>query len=149
MIFIGADHRGLEAKNALISWLAPTTDEKIVDCGAYAYDANDDFNDPAMRVARSVRENPGARGVLICGTGHGMCMAANRFVGVRAANCLDPKSAKDTRAHNDANVLCLGAKYLIISQIEEIVKSFLETPYDYVENHTRRINRLDEGARYD
>lgn len=148
MIFVGADHRGFKLKSELLKYLAENSDEKVIDCGAYDFNPDDDFNDPAVIVSKSIRENPGARGILICGTGHGMCMAANRFHGIRAANCISPDSAQKAREHNDANILCLGAKYIIISQAVEIVKLFLETPYIENENHTRRINRLDEREDY-
>lgn len=147
-IFIGADYRGFKLKNELIGFLAEIN-YNVTDDGAYEYDEGDDFNDPAVKVASDVRENPGARGILICDSAHGMTMQANRFKGIRAAHCDSVKSARLAREHDDANVLCLSAHFVNDDLMREITKTFLETNFEPLERRIRRINRLDEREDYD
>ena len=147
-IYIGADYRGFERKNQLLKYLNSTENE-VVDVGAYSYHEGDDFNDPAITVARNVRENHGSRGVLICDSAHGVTMHANRFKGVRAAHCDSEESAKLAREHDDANVLCLSAHFIDEEQMKKIVDVFLKTDFTNLERRVRRINRLDEREDYD
>ena len=148
-IYIGADYRGFERKNQLLKFLAGV-DNDVVDVGAYSYHEGDDFNDPAITVARNVRENHGSRGILICDSAHGVTMQANRFKGIRAAHCDSVESAKLAREHDDANVLCLSAHFMNDNQMmEEIVNTFLQTNFITLERRVRRINRLDEREDYD
>lgn len=147
-VFIGADYKGFERKNQLLKFLA-TTDYEVVDVGAYSYDEGDDFNDPAITVARNVREIRDSRGILICDSAHGVTIQANRFKGVRAAHCQTQDSAKLAREHDDANILCLSAHFLDEEQMQKIITTFLETKFDALERRVRRINRLDEREDYD
>lgn len=147
-IFIGTDYRGFERKNELVRFLVEQG-HSVVDEGAYEFNEGDDFNDPAIKVALSVRENPGARGILICDSAHGVTMQANRFNGVRAAHCDSPESAVLAREHDDANVLCLSAHFMDATKMEQIVMTFLNTDFEPIERRVRRINRLDEGRDYD
>jgi len=147
-IYIGADYRGFERKNQILKFLASTENE-VVDVGAYSYHEGDDFNDPAITVARNVRENHGSRGILICDSAHGVTMQANRFKGVRAAHCENEESAKLAREHDDANVLCMSAHFLDEEAMKKIIKVFLETNFTNLERRVRRINRLDEREDYD
>lgn len=147
-LFVGADYRGFEKKKVLLKFLA-TKDYEVTDVGAYSYHEGDDFNDPAIAVARSVRREPGAKGILICDSAHGVTIQANRFLGVRAAHCDNPESAKLAREHDDANVLCLSAHFLDDEQIKTITDTFLETKFESLERRARRINRLDERNDYD
>lgn len=147
-IFIGADYRGFELKSALINCLA-SLGYRVNDEGAYGFVEGDDFNDPAIRVSLSVRENPGAKGILICGSGHGMTMQANRFKGIRAALCGSTDAAKKARLSDDANVLCLADDFTSTEDACEIAKVFLSTNFEPIERRVRRINRLDEGDQYD
>lgn len=147
-IYIGADYRGFERKNQLLKYLNSTENE-VVDVGAYSYHEGDDFNDPAITVARNVRENHGSRGVLICDSAHGVTIQANRFKGVRAAHCDSEESAKLAREHDDANVLCLSAHFIDEEQMKKIVDVFLKTDFTNLERRVRRINRLDEREDYD
>ena len=147
-IFIGADYRGFDKKTALIKFLAETA-HSVHDEGAYEKVEGDDFNDPAVAVAKAVRENAGARGILICDSAHGVTMQANRFRGVRAANCDSVESAKLAREHDDANILCMSAHFLDEAAMREVVRAFLETDFVCLERRTRRINRLDERSDYD
>ena len=147
-VFIGADYKGFERKNQLLKYFA-STDYEVVDVGAYSYDEGDDFNDPAITVARNVRENRDSRGILICDSAHGVTIQANRFKGVRAAHCENEESAKLAREHDDANVLCLSAHFLDEEAMKKIINVFLETNFSNLERRVRRINRLDEREDYD
>ena len=147
-VFIGADYRGFKLKEDLLRRLAQKS-YNVTDLGGFSGDSVDDFNDPAIAVARAVRENPGAFGILICDSAHGVTMQANRFKGIRAAHCGTPESALLAREHDDANVLCLSAEYADETLAKSIVETFLKTDFSYVERRVRRINRLDERGDYD
>lgn len=148
MIFIGADYRGFEKKNQLIPFLEEQGYE-VKDLGAFEYNEGDDFNDPAVKVAQSVRENKGSFGVLICDSAHGMTVQANRFIGIRAAHCDGPDSARLAREHDDANILCMSAHFMDEEKMKETLSVFLETQFESLERRVRRINRLDEREDYD
>ena len=147
-IFTGADYRGFEKKQWANDFLAEKGYE-VVDEGAHEYSEGDDFNDPAIAVAKAVRENAGSFGVLICDSAHGVTMQANRFKGARAAHCESPESAKLAREHDDANILCLSAHSLDNAGMEAIVETFLNTDFTPLERRVRRIGRLDEEGNYD
>ncbi len=147
-VYIGADYRGLERKNALRDFLVGAGFE-VSDEGAYEYHEGDDFNDPAIKVAKAVREDRGSMGVLICDSAHGVTMQANRFKGIRAAHCDNTESATLAREHDDANVICLSAHFMDERAMQEITKVFLETNFTNMERRVRRINRLDEREDYD
>ena len=142
-VFVGADYRGFEAKQELLKFLASSTLE-VEDVGACTYTEGDDFNDPAIRVAKSICENRGSFGVLICDSAHGVTIQANRFKGIRAAHCENPESARLAREHDDANVLCLSAHFLTTKDMNDITTTFLTTNFVPLERRLRRINRLDE-----
>ncbi|MBQ5811983.1 RpiB/LacA/LacB family sugar-phosphate isomerase [Candidatus Saccharibacteria bacterium] len=148
-LFVGADYRGFEKKKELLKFLAKKEEYEVTDVGAYSYHEGDDFNDPAIAVARAVRREREAKGILICDSAHGVTIQANRFKGVRAAHCESVESAKLAREHDDANVLCLSAHFVADEQIPEIVTAFLETKFEPLERRVRRINRLDEREDYD
>ena len=147
-VFIGSDYRGFERKQELLRFLAEQN-YTVKDEGAYEYNEGDDFNDPAVAVAKAVRENNGARGILICGSAHGVTIQANRFKGIRAAHCDTVESARLAREHDDANVLCLSALFIDDNAAREIATTFLETNFSNLERRVRRINRLDEREDYD
>ena len=147
-VFVGSDYRGFEKKRALLRFLADS-DYDVTDMGAYEYHEGDDFNDPAIAVAKAVRENPGATGVLICDSAHGVTIQANRFKGIRAAHCENVESARLAREHDDANVLCLSAHFVSEEAMRGIVQEFLNTKFENLERRVRRINRLDEREDYD
>ena len=147
-IFVGADYRGFDLKQGLVKYLAGTEHE-VVDVGAYKKVEGDDFNDPAITVAKAVRGEPESHGILICDSAHGVTMQANRFKGVRAANCDSIESAKLAREHDDANVLCMSAHFTDENAMREIVKTFIDTNFVALERRARRINRLDERNDYD
>ena len=147
-VFIGADYRGFEKKQVVRDYLGSQGYE-VIDEGAFQFNEGDDFNDPAIAVAKAVRENRGSFGVLICDSAHGVTMQANRFKGVRAAHCCDEESAKLAREHDDANVICLSAHFMDEPKMEEVIMVFLKTSFEVKERRVRRINRLDEREDYD
>ena len=147
-VYIGTDYRGFEKKQALMVFLGEQGFD-VVDKGAYEAKTGDDFNDPAIAVAKEVRDDYGSFGVLICDSAHGMTMQANRFKGIRAAHCSTAESAQLAREHDDANVLCLSAHFLDEAKMQEIASTFLTTNFDNLERRVRRINRLDEREDYD
>lgn len=143
-IYLGADHRGFELKNRIAEWLK---NESIpfMDFGATQYDAEDDYNVYAKNVARAVLDNnePGIFGILICGSGQGIAMQANRFKGIRAAICPDVATAVEARGHNDANILCIPADQQI-NDFASIINGFLHTPSLEDPKYQRRNQELDE-----
>ena len=142
-IAIGADHAGVETKDRLGALIAGEGHE-VLDLGTHGSDSVD-YPDYALAVARAVVEGRAERGLLVCGTGIGMCITANRVHGIRAAKCNDPFEARMARQHNDANVLCLGARVLDASVIDEIVRLFLSTPFEGG-RHARRVAKMDGPA---
>ena len=147
-IYIGADYRGFEKKEAIKGFLLEKG-HKVEDMGAFEYNEGDDFNDPAVAVAKEVREDYGSIGILICDSAHGVTIQANRFKGIRAAHCDSVESAKMAREHDDANVLCLSAHFMDDARMRDIVMTFLTADFTNLERRVRRINRLDEREDYD
>ncbi len=143
-IYLGADHRGLNLKKEVIEWLSSHF-YTFTDFGANAYDAEDDYNDYAKKVATAIQENPNgeAIGVLICGSGQGMAMQANRYKGVRAALCHSAQESIETRGHNDANVLCLSAD-VGDDNFTQILDAFLDSKPINNPKYERRKQKLDE-----
>lgn len=137
MIAIGCDHGGYELKLAVESYL---NDRKLefVDCGCSGEKV--DYPDIAVKVCEKITSGECDRGILICGTGIGMSMCANKVKGIRAAVCGDTYSAKFTRLHNDANVLCLGGRVLGAGLALEIVREFLDNEFE----GGRHVARLDK-----
>lgn len=147
-IYLGADHRGFQKKEALFDLLKDCHENVTVeDLGAEEYDADDDFNDPAIAVARAVVNNKNGFGVLVCGSAHGVCMQANRFKGARAIHANSIESIKHGREHDHANILCLSAEDdgLDVDQMEQLVKTFCHAHPNLDERYTRRVKRLDEA----
>lgn len=140
-IAVGNDHRGVAAKQR-ISDLLRGLGHEVVDLGANS-PASADYPDSAIPVAESVANHTVDRGMLICATGHGMCIAANKVHGVRAVNCRDIVDAEMSRQHNDANVLCLSADLLGEDSIERMVKTWLDTAFDGG-RHARRLEKICE-----
>jgi ribose 5-phosphate isomerase B len=139
-IAIGADHAGYTLKDHLRARLAEAGHE-LHDFGAHSA-ASVDYPDFAAEVARAVAEGSAERGILVCGSGIGMAIAANRHRGVRAAACVDLYSAQLCRQHNDANVLALGSRIVAPPLAEAIVDLFLATPFEGG-RHQRRVAKLD------
>ena len=138
-IAIGADHAGFAAKEE-IKAVIKALGHQVVDAGT-ASDASVDYPDFAEKVARAVVDGGADRGVLICGTGIGMSIAANKVHGIRAAVIADEKTAELSRKHNDANVFCAGARMTPLPRIAESLKVWLETPFEGG-RHQNRVNKI-------
>jgi ribose 5-phosphate isomerase B len=138
-IAIGSDHRGYEPKRRLVALLQQLGHE-VEDVGPQSKESVD-YPDYAFQVAQAVSAGRVQRGILICGTGIGMCIAANKVSGVRAAPCHDRITAEMSRRHNDANVLCLSADLLSEELIERMVRIWLETEFEGG-RHARRIEKI-------
>jgi ribose 5-phosphate isomerase B len=138
-IAIGSDHRGFRVKDRLIPQLVQAGHE-VTDVGTDSA-ASADYPDFAFPVAKAVGDGLADRGILICGTGIGMCIAANKVAGVRAAPCHDSVTAEMSRRHNDANVLCLSADQLGGEQIDAMVKIWLTTEFEGG-RHARRVQKI-------
>jgi ribose 5-phosphate isomerase B len=143
-IYIGADHRGYALKDQLIKYLKRAGYE-VEDQGDKKLNQDDDFPEYAAKVATAVlaSEDSDARGILICGSGQGMAMAANRFKGIRAALCWDQQSAREARNDDDSNVLCLPAKQTESHQTNVIVETWLNTRFASAARFQRRIQQID------
>jgi len=138
-IAIGSDHRGVDLKRRLIASLREQGHE-VLDLGPETHESVD-YPDFAYEVARRVSNREVDRGLLICGTGIGMSIAANKVKGVRAASVNDTISAELCRRHNDANVLCVSADLLGEELIGRMVRIFVETPFD-AGRHARRVEKI-------
>lgn len=138
--FAGSDHAGLDLKQHLVARLREQGHE-VEDLGTHDA-ASTDYPDWAARVTNAVIAAPSSFGLLVCGTGIGMSIAANRRKGIRAALCSDSFTARMTRAHNDANVLCLGSRVVGIGLAEDILAAFVGTDYERG-RHARRVEKLD------
>lgn len=142
MIALGSDHGGFELKQKVIEYLKKENIE-YKDFGTYTKESCD-YPQYAKLVADSIVKGESEKGILICGTGIGISIAANKVKGIRAALCHDCFSAKATREHNDANVLAMGARVIGEGLAIEIVKAFLGTDFSNDERHIRRIKQIED-----
>ena len=138
-IAIGSDHRGVTSRSRLIG-LLERMGHQIVDCGSFGEEAVD-YPDVAAEVARRVADHGVDRGILLCCTGVGMAIAANKVAGVRAATCHDEVTAEMSRRHNDLNVLCLSAEMLGPEMQEKVIRTWLATPFEGG-RHARRVAKI-------
>ena len=141
MIAIGSDHGGFELKNILMKHLEQRG-FVYKDFGTYS-EASCDYPTYAKAVANAVASGEYACGILICGTGIGVSITANKVPGIRAALCGDCFSAEATRQHNDANVLCMGARVVGAGLALKIADTFLDTPFSNDPRHIRRISQIE------
>jgi len=139
-VALAADHGGFAIKEEL----KPELENMGVDCIDLGTDSENsvDYPDFGRAVADAIVEGRAERGVIICGTGIGIAIAANRVGGIRAAVCHDATTARLARAHNDANVLALGARIIGREVAIDCLRTFLSTPFDGGERHTRRVAKL-------
>jgi ribose 5-phosphate isomerase B len=143
-IALGADHAGYELKEALKSWLI-NHGFQVLDLGTHSTESVD-YPDYAALVGESVADRKVERGLLICGTGIGMAMAANKVPGVRAALCGDLYTARMSREHNDANVLVLGGRLMGAEMAADILHAWLETDFA-AGRHARRVDKIADIER--
>ena len=142
MIALGCDHGGYELKQEIITWL-DKQGLAYKDYGCYSTESVD-YPEYAHVVAHAVADGTCERGILICGTGIGISIAANKVKGIRAALCTDCFMAEATRQHNDANILALGGRVIGPGLALKIVETFLNTSFSGDERHMRRIAKIEE-----
>ena len=138
---LGGDHGGFPLKSELRPWLEARGYE-VLDQGAHVLNPDDDYPDFAEAVARAVAEERAWRGILICGSGVGACVAANKVVGVRACLCHDTYSARQGVEHDDLNVLCLGSRVIGVELALELVKAFLDARFIGTGRYLRRLDKV-------
>ena len=136
---IGGDHAGFEYKEQVLKMLA-AAGWQVIDKGAYSLDSVD-YPDFAHPVASIVEEGKATAGILICGSGNGVCMTANKYKGIRAALCWNEEIVSLARQHNNANVLCLPARFISIEKAEAMVNVFLATAFEGG-RHERRVEKI-------
>lgn len=140
-VAIGADHGGFDLKKELVPWLREQGFD-VQDLGAAGYDPVDDYPDYALAVARTVAGGKAKRGIIICGSGVGACIVANKIAGVRAGICHDTYSARQGVEHDDMNILCLGARVIGSALAKELVLAFLGASFLTGEKYRRRLAKV-------
>lgn len=145
-VAIGTDHAGFELKQAIVQQLADRG-HTAVDVGALEYDPEDDYPDFAFAVGDMVRRGEADRGIVLCGSGVGSNIAANKLAGVRACVCHDTYSARQGVEHDDMNVLCLGGRIVGRSLAFALVEAFLSANYDAERRHARRVEKIVAAER--
>lgn len=141
-IYIGSDHAGFGLKEDLKKYLNKLG-VAVEDLGNTKLEPLDDYPDYALKVAKKVAQTNG-EGLLICGSGVGMCITANKVKGVRAVNAYNQAMARASRQHNQANVLCFGGGYIKPAEAKKITKAWLETAYSSEARHVRRVKKINK-----
>lgn len=147
-VYLGADHAGLALKNTIADHLR-LRNFVIEDLGAHQNDPEDDYPEYAGRVAAEVRRHRGSFGILVCGSAEGMCMAANKFDGIRAGIGFSAQAARAMRNDDDANIVCIPSRIKTGDDVFMIVDTFLDTPFSHEPRHARRIERISDFERAD
>jgi ribose 5-phosphate isomerase B len=140
-VALAADHGGFVMKTGLIPWLEAQSFE-VIDLGAYVFDSADDYPDFAEKVVAALLERKADRGILICGSGVGAAIAANKFAGIRAGICHDCYSAHQGVEHDDMNLLCLGGRIIGIELAKDLVATFLRAQFSGSEKYRRRVDKI-------
>ncbi len=140
-VALGADHGGFSLKAELLPWLKGQGYD-VLDLAAHTFDSTDDYPDFSKEVAQTVASGEAKRGIIICGSGVGSCVTANKVPGVRAGICHDTYSAHQGVEHDDMNILCLGARIIGIEVAKEVVVAFLEARFSNEERHHRRLQKV-------
>ena len=140
-IAIGADHGGYSLKLHLVELLERLS-HQVVDVGAHSFEPSDDYPDFARKVAERVARDEADRGIVVCGSGVGSSVAANKVRGIRASVCHDTYSAHQGVEHDDMNVLCLGARIVGPALADELVNAFLSARFSGEERHQRRLDKV-------
>lgn len=125
----------------MVAWLQEAG-HQVIDLGAYTYDRNDDYPDFAFKVGEALQAGQAERGIVICGSGVGASIAANKLVGIRAGLCHDTYSARQGVEHDDMNVLCLGARIIGVELARELIQAFLAARFQSDERFLRRLNKV-------
>ena len=140
-IAVAADHNGYDLKNLIYNLMSHAGHE-VTDVGPHEVDPLDDYPDYAKPLAEGVSTGKYDRGIMVCGSGVGASVAANKVKGVRAAVCHDIYSAHQGVEHDDMNVLCLGSRIVGLEVAKELVKAFLDAEYTHEERHQRRLEKV-------
>jgi len=141
MIYLGADHRGLQLKEQIKKYLE-SVDIEAEDLGAYTLDKNDDYTDVAQDVARYVRLKKENIGFLFCGSGVGVDIVANKHQDIRSALCFNKDVAKQSREHISCNVACIPSDFVSFDEAKDIVLTFIKASFSFEERHVRRLSRI-------
>ncbi len=143
-LFIGADHRGFELKNKIVEYLQQEH-IPVEDMGPHTYEATDDYVDFSKKVASAVLQDVNEnRGIVLCGSGIGVAMAANRFRGIRCALAINEDQIQHGREHDHINMIALPAEYMNFETIKKCIETFLATPVNNDPKYLRRNTKLDE-----
>jgi ribose 5-phosphate isomerase B len=145
-VYLGSDHAGYELKRAIIDHLKRSGHEPV-DCGAYTYDADDDYPAFCISAAQSTVSDPGSLGIVVGGSGNGEQIAANKVPGARCALAWNTQTASLAREHNNAQLIGIGARMHTVDEALSFVDAFLSTQWSKAERHQRRIDILDEYER--
>lgn len=140
-IYLGSDHAGYKLKNQIALYVKKLR-FKTQDLGVFS-EKSADYPDTAVKVSKKVQKDKNSFGILICGTGIGMSIAANKFKNIRAAECVSEIMAERARKHNNANILCLGARLIKLDLAKKITKKFLRTNFENEARHKRRVKKLN------
>ncbi len=140
-IAVGTDHGGFALKQAVVDEVKKLG-HAVLDCGAASYDAADDYPDFTRAVGQAIQRGEAERGIVICGSGVGAAIAANKMRGVRASLCHDTYSAHQGVEHDNMNVLCLGARVIGDELAKELVRAFVSAKFSGEERHARRLNKV-------
>ena len=147
MMYLAADHRGFQLKEAIKRFLVERS-LSFEDVGAFSYAEGDDYVDFAGAAAEKIAANPlEHKGIFLCGSGHGVDMVANKFRGIRAALCWNKEVARQSREHEDANALVLPTDWIDEQAAKNIVAIWLNTPFRNEERHVRRLKKIQETER--
>lgn len=142
-IVIASDHAGFTYKNQLITFLK-NKGYNLDDLGAFEPDSNDDYPDYATKASLAIQQGRYERGILICGSGVGVSVAANKYKGIRAAVCHDSYSAHQGVEHDNMNLLCIGSRIIGTELLFELAEIFLKATFSNAERHIRRINKIKD-----
>lgn len=142
IIAVACDHGGYPLKAELVQ-LLESLGHEVRNLGAHELDPADDYPDYARYVGQAIQHGHADRGVIICGSGVGACVAANKLKGVRAGLCHDTYSARQCVEHDDVNVLCLGARIIGVELARELIRAFISTVFSGEERHTRRLEKVN------
>lgn len=142
MLYISSDHAGYKLKKHLLGYFKNELKKEITDLGPFEFTETDDYPDYAAALAREVVKEKNNLGILICGSGHGMCIAANKIKGARASIGYSIEGARMAKKDDDVNILCLAGSVLTDEHAAAIVKKFLETEFENIERRTRRIEKI-------
>ncbi len=140
-VYIGADHAGFDLKERLKPYLKKSK-RKVIDCGNKKLNKNDDYPIFASRVGRKVSKDKNSFGVLICGSGQGVCIAANKIKGIRAALAEHVQDAVSARKEDNCNIICLQGRFTSFDKAKNIVKAFLKTDFKEEKRYKRRVNEI-------